>query len=207
MRLWGEDTGLCMQFIHGSYAFGAFLAPLIAKPFITEIPATNQRDGVFNISCSSIEASFCGNISLEALSEECNKTSSAVITVTNGNFSKCSVSEVDVDKYGWVYWIAAMVLVPPLLAFTYFAVRYEAIKCFKKCASRDKSKKSSSDCENKLQKTTSEMEENKSSSESATLKTYKYPAFFFLFWFMLFYVRVLVWRPGFYICCEEQSPV
>lgn len=36
MRLWKDNTGPCMQVVHFSFAFGAFVAPIIAKYFISE---------------------------------------------------------------------------------------------------------------------------------------------------------------------------
>ena len=146
MRLW-ENTGPCMQFLHASCAFGKFLAPLIAKPFITDIPDTQEdfnTSQVFNISCSNVWTSNCENIShvecacLDSITEVCNRTSSAVIDVyydTLSNQSNCSLIEEERDNisltYGWAYWISAMFFVVPLLVFTYYSIRYDMTHCFK----------------------------------------------------------------------------
>ena len=145
MRLWGEKSGPCMQFLHAAFAVGAFLAPLIAKPFITDIPDTQEdfnTSQVFNISCSNVWTSNCENISyvecacLDSITEVCNGTSSAVIDVyydTLGNQSNCSVIEERDNitlRYGWAYWISAMFFVVPLLVFTYYSIRYDMTHCF-----------------------------------------------------------------------------
>ena len=123
MRLWGEKSGPCMQFLHAAFALGAFLAPLISKPFITDIPDTLMEDLntslVFNVSCNSgsIWASNCEDMSTTVecvCSEVCNGTSSAVITVyydAYNNQSDCTIVEEQNDdialRYGWAYCILA----------------------------------------------------------------------------------------------------
>ena len=36
MKLWGHKSGPCLQFLHAAFSIGAFIAPLIAKPFIQD---------------------------------------------------------------------------------------------------------------------------------------------------------------------------
>ena len=57
MRLWGSKSGPCMQVLHFSWSFGAFIAPLIAKRFIREIPDDENQDDnstMYNLTCSDI---------------------------------------------------------------------------------------------------------------------------------------------------------
>ena len=225
MRLWGDKSGPCMQFLHAAFAVGAFLAPLIAKPFITDIPDPQEdfnTSQVFNISCSNVWTSNCENIShvecacLDSITEVCNQTSSAVIDVYYdmlSNQSNCSVINEELDnnitlRYGWAYWISAMFFVVPLLAFTYYSIRYDMTHCFKtrknegtegsqtnmaaenQDASQVELNKVADDNVELLEdsEVTVALEDSTASREPVALKTYKYPAFFLLFWFMLFYV-------------------
>ena len=229
MMLWGEKSGPYMQSLHAAFALGAFLAPLIAKPFITDIPDTLVEDLntslVFNVSCNpgSIWASNCEDMSTVkcVCTEVCNGTSSAVITVyydVYSNQSDCTIVEEQNDdfalRYSWAYWISAMFFVVPFLVFVYYSIRYDMMQCFnarKKVSpqgsqvegSQDGSEAEDSlkgsqgepneevDNKKKLLKDGSKsvvVEDSASSNESAHLKTYKYPASFLLFWFLLFYV-------------------
>ena len=215
MRLWGDKSGPCMQFLHAAFAMGAFLAPLIAKPFITDIPEDFNTSQVFNISCSNVWTSNCENIShvecacLDSITEVCNGTSSAVIDVyydTLSNQSNCSLIEEERDnislKYGWAYWISAMFFVVPLLAFTYYSIRYDMTHCFKTrknestegsptnmaAENQDASQVELNKVADDNVKLLEDTEDSTASREPVALKTYKYPAFFLIFWFMLFYV-------------------
>ena len=217
MRLWGEKSGPCMQLLHAAFAVGAFIAPLIAKPFITDITDSQEHHNtslVFNVSCtedcngSSNDSSSVECVCIDSISEACNTTRKGVINLyydVYSNQSNCSVIEGETLslQYGWAYWIAAMFLFVPLLPFVYFAVRYDLTQCFKTKVNRVQQEVDTGEVEDLLEEseetindtdTTSKSEEfveesNKSSSsESANLKTYKYPAFFLLFLFMLFYV-------------------
>ena len=223
MRLWGEKSGPCMQFLHAAFAVGAFLAPLIAKPFITDIPDTQEdfnTSQVFNISCSNVWTSNCENISyvecacLDSITEVCNGTSSAVIDVyydTLSNQTNCSLIEEHDNitlRYGWAYWISAMFFVVPLLVFTYYSIRYDMTHCFKMrknestggsqtntaTENEDTSQVELNEvADDKVElledsEVTVALEDSTPSRAPVTLKTYKYPAFSLLFWFMLCYV-------------------
>ena len=228
MRLWGEKSGPCMQVLHAAFALGAFLAPLIAKPFITDIPDTQENLNtslVFNISCSNAWTSNCDNISsvecacIDSIAEICSETSSAIVVLSTT--SNCSVIEEQTDsitlKYGWAYWISALFFVIPLLVFIYYSIRFDIIPRFKTNRNNDISKVGRQ-TEESLETTKAEespegsqvelnevaavdneklleedgnivvVKDSTSSKGPVVLKTYKYPAFFLLFWFMLFYV-------------------
>ena len=224
MRLWGDKSGPCMQFLHAAFAFGAFFAPLLAKPFIQDIPDSAEdlnTSLVFNVSCSDgnlTDFTFCDgrgsgsgcgtllSVCIDAVTEACNTTASGVVDIyydLYSNGSNCTVySSLEEENYnsnfGWAYWISAMSLVPPLLAFIYFAVRYDIVKqkCTKKAQgentleltlAEDKDSQElvnhNRDCNTELDSETSPKDDRK-----VKLKTYKFPAFALLFFFTLFYV-------------------
>jgi len=62
MRLWGEKVGPCMQLLHFAWALGAFFAPLISKPFISEegdgANGGNNLFQVSNLSCFDLHLHF-----------------------------------------------------------------------------------------------------------------------------------------------------
>ena len=109
MRMWGEKSGPCMQFLHAAFAFGAFIAPLITKPFIQDIP--NKDDDhdtslTFNVSCNNAlinirEAMLCnddvasvGCACVDAITDACNKTVTDTIIIyygTPSDASNCTV--------------------------------------------------------------------------------------------------------------------
>ena len=94
MRLWGDKSGPCLQFLHAVFAFGAFIAPLIAKLFIQDIPDTEEDYNTKLVSCNSgnlTEFPYCDDIEAVAcvcadtVTEVCNVTSSAFIKVSYEN--------------------------------------------------------------------------------------------------------------------------
>ena len=202
MRLWGNKSGPCMQFVHAAFALGAFIAPLIAKPFIQYIPNTEDDSNssfVFNVSCNVTETSDNRSVTCicdSTIAEICNKTASAAINIYYDNTSNCSVvsDESLTLRYGWAYWISAMFLVIPLTAFTYYAIRYDTTVCLKKKGAQGNNCLGiRQDEENKgllvngdAQKSITESITDTNSSN--TYATYKYPAFVLLFLFTFCYV-------------------
>ena len=198
MELWGDKSGPCMQLLHSAFAVGAFLAPLIAKPFITDISDNDDLNAslMFNFSCvnASKEWLNCTQVSaiecacLDLLTETCNTTSHTVINLyydVISNESNCSVIEEQGPislQYGWAYWISASFFIPPLVAFIYFAVRYDSFHClfFKTKATKANKEGDEETSMLILSEESNEIED--------TIKTYKYPAFSILFLFMIVYV-------------------
>ena len=210
MRMWGDKSGPCMQFLHASFAFGAFIAPLISKPFIQGIPDSDDEYNtslVFNVSCSDgnlTETSYCDDIDsvscvcMDTVTEVCNKTSTDVVNICYNmpsNESNCTVitdTENFTSQFGWAYWISAMILIIPLLAFIYFAIRHNIAGCWRKRISQEEEIAEDRDDQDLLNESTQDSTVSVStptpSSTDSALKTYKYPAFIILFCFMLCYV-------------------
>ena len=193
MRLWSDKSGPCLQFLHASVAVGAFIAPLIAKPFIRDISDGEDDYNtslVFNISCSSGNDSDCYDsipvacVCPDTVAAACNETHSGVVNIyysVAGN--NCMtipdiMDETFASDVGWVYWISAMILVPPLLAFLYFAVRCTfSSKRTLTVTIEEGEIRDKIDCDN-----------TKDVDLKQAIKTYKTPALVILFFFMMFYV-------------------
>ena len=227
MRLWGDKSGPCMQFLHASFAFGAFIAPLIAKPFIQDITDPEEdynTSFVFNITCNTgNETHLCNNTSSvecvcgDTVTEACNGTVSEVINIYYDDMyinQSCtlitdSVTEDVTLNFGWAYWISAMFLLIPLLAFIYFAIRYDFVNSVQVQMSQESEDEMSlikqsgdvisemnlvdgaNDDSSELAAKQDSHDDNEVSCLSDdvfTPKTYRYPAFFILFCFMLCYV-------------------
>ena len=188
MRLWGKKCGPCLQFLHAAFALGAFLAPLIAKPFITDIPDTLVEDLntslVFNVSCGqgSMQASNCKQPNpLSCIYDANNGTSNKAVQLP----SNCSVEEIGVEpvashlKFGWAYWISATFLVMPLFVFVYFTLRQSK--------STSKHNESGESLMKVANNTTGDRD-----SPLLVQRTYKYPALLILFCFMFCYIGLEV---------------
>ena len=192
-------SGPCMQCVHASFAFGAFIAPLIAKPFIQDVPnAEEDSNSSIHVSCNLTEMSYCNDKSSvtclcdDTISEACNKTASAAINIYYNNITNCSVVEDEsvTLQYGWAYWITAMFLIIPLISFTYYAIRYDTTFSLKrKRTQTDDSLEISQeeDGEDLLVNDDNE-QSNAITTSSKTYSTYKYPAFILLFLFTFSYV-------------------
>ena len=153
--MWGDKSGPSLQCLHAAYAVGAFISPLVAKPFLQDVSdsvGSGDRT-LLNVSCNLVagsmgfdsdaflcddyESSGCDLLPLclnTSLAEACSGTntsnsSSFYIQYDVNNVSNCTVvssTETQITLlFGWAYWISAMVLLPSALAFIYFAVRYD----------------------------------------------------------------------------------
>ena len=142
MPLWGDKSGPCMQILHFSWAFGAFIAPLIAKHFIQE-----QQDSDlpgYNITClelptqlpTPVSNSDCFqlfNITCKNLTSFAPMDSGVELNFANFNCTMNSDNEPS-SLFIYAYFITASLYLPSLAAFMYYAVRREYLQkcCFKK---------------------------------------------------------------------------
>ena len=110
MRLWGNKSGPCMQLLHFSWAFGAFVAPLIAKRFIQEV-----------------YSEFCRNFSSPLNVNELNTTGMNCLTEQNYTSDD---NDKPSSQFSYAYYVAASLLLPSLLAFVYYSLRRELfVRC------------------------------------------------------------------------------
>ena len=201
MRMWGDKSGPCMQVLHFAFALGAFFAPLIAKPFISEIEEGDtggSSSGLGNSTCSNIleQLDSSGNynnsldetIDCESLLETCsNLTSNYNLSVTTilttincSNETVPPTESSDEVFFGWAYWISASFFILPLFAYIYYAVTCELKRCFRK--ERDDAVPSTPSREE-----TETPEEDKKVAMKQSL-LYRIVIFTLLFLFMFFYV-------------------
>ncbi len=100
-----------MQVLHSAYAVGAFVAPLIAREFIsTKNEGTSNCTEIINTTSTTEGIGGCyNNIS------------------TNDTMASHS-------RFQDAYWISASLFFPPLLGFVFFAIRYDILRhrCLKK---------------------------------------------------------------------------
>ena len=215
MRMWGDKSGPCMQFLHFAFAFGAFIAPLISKPFISDvaIKETTNQSLVTTVSCANIslighttcnktDSSNCTLFSscMGVIANACNSSAAGTVNFQyepNGTMN-CSISatpQIKDLKFGWAYWIAGLFLIPPLLAFIYFALRHDSCKTKHQGSN---SKNAVQDMPPKEQElivagstNMSDLKSNKNcdeESQNTSSNTYKFPAYIIILLFMLFYV-------------------
>ena len=149
MRLWGSKSGPCMQVLHFSWAFGAFVAPLIAKHFIHE-PDDDSDKMSYNMTCSD----FWTNLSAPTVSvttppplpgitldcfllfaEVCQDLTNLSVEEAEepilADLNCTSTSTVEPpSQFKYAYFIAASLFVPSLSAFIFYAIRRE---CYGRC--------------------------------------------------------------------------
>ena len=127
MRIWKNNSGPVMQLIHSAYALGAFLAPLVAKPFLTENnPVNSTCTDLLNMhdmagSGGSHGTARCLAMILENCSNATNVEGSVDITVTIDCPNEPSL------YFAWAFWITTIPILIPLPAFVFYACRYQ---CF-----------------------------------------------------------------------------
>ena len=114
-----------MQLIHFAFALGAFLAPLIAKPFLSEVVSYT------NMSCAELmniydsgthNTSHCIAMTIENCSNASNmydSSSADIITI------QCPPEPS--LYFAWAIWITTIPLLIPLPAFIFYACRDQCI--------------------------------------------------------------------------------
>ena len=93
LKLWKEGSGPCMQVLHFAFGFGAFMSPLIAKPFISK--------------------------------EQDNQTGSG----WGEDYGRNQTDTSSGSRFEWAYWIVSSLFLPAMLAYAFYAVKYECVKC------------------------------------------------------------------------------
>ena len=114
-----------MQLIHFAFALGAFLAPLIAKPFLSE------EISYTNISCSELMnmyESSTHNIShcVAMVIENCSNVSSML----DGSADVLTDVHCRPEPslyFAWAFWITTIPLLIPLPGFIFYACRDQCI--------------------------------------------------------------------------------
>ena len=187
MPLWGKKSGPCMQILHFSWAFGAFIAPLIAKHFIQEQQETDLPE--YNITCLEVPTHLPGSIANSECFQLFNETCKS-LTWTAPVDSKMELSYADFNcttnsnnepstQFIYAYFITAALYLPSLAAFVYYAVRRH---CFQKCRFKEAivQKETSSD--------PSAAETESESSSNGYPLCYIITLFTLIFCFMFLYV-------------------
>ncbi len=100
MRLWKDKSGPCMQILHFAYAFGAFIAPLVAKQFISGDPSDSTDTS--NPLPLTTPTSIISNDTLPDSAES--------------------------FKFKYAYWILSLTYVPTLTTYAYFSVKFDFLK-------------------------------------------------------------------------------
>ena len=152
-----------MQLLHSAFALGAFLAPIISKPFLSEeISGTNSSNISFqlaNLTCPNnwngtqdfgsgeLLGMYVHNHTdcMELVNNTCfvltarsNLTREELTSVILDGLIDCSnvttMPSLQGDLIRWPYWISASFFILPLLAFAYYAIKFELMRC---CTVRD----------------------------------------------------------------------
>ena len=173
--MWGDKSGPCMQLLHFAFAFGGFCAPLIAKPFVSEVA---EEDGVDNVTDTTASSGNCSD-----------PMGQYGFSGMGMNLSlNCSPADTDSSPntllFGWAYWIAATFLILPLLAYLYYAAKLELLTASKCCQKKNTYSLSTEETESV---TPADREEQQGTIGKQSL-LYKSIIFTNLFLFMLFYV-------------------
>ena len=124
MNVWkNKDTGPIMQLIHFTFAFGAFLSPLIAKPFISE---DTENSISKNVSCTNISLFAFNSSCWNELTEMCNDTMPGSGNMEDGFITteNCTTSNHHLF-FGYSYWVTVIPLLIPLPPLMYYAFKQQ----------------------------------------------------------------------------------
>ena len=121
LKLWKEGSGPCMQVLHFAFGFGSFIGPLIAKTFISEEQDSQAGSGLGQETDTSSGSQF-------GWAQNQTDTSSG-------------------SRFGWAYWIVSLLFLPTMLAYAFYAVKYDSFKflCKKSLQSDDHKSDTSGD--------------------------------------------------------------
>ena len=173
MKVWkNRDTGPIMQLIHFTFAFGAFLAPLFSKPFISDSDSDAR-----NISCANISLSInstCWNNVYNMCTAEGSGQMADNFVIVNCSSSASSVF------FGYAYWISVIPLLIPLPPLLYYGFKQQCC-----CPVLFKTKKS-------LNVTAEDEITDEDSTKYPSSKVYTVTVLSLLFLFMAVYVGMEV---------------
>ena len=192
MPLWGDKSGPCMQILHFSWSFGAFIAPLIAKRFIHEQQDTTDLPG-YNFTClelpTQLPSSVTNSECFQSFSEMCKNLTltTPIDSEEELNFAdfNCTMNS-DIEpstQFIYAYFITASLYLPSLVAFVYYAAGRECLrKCCFKGAIAQKAESPSADSDPSTAEKASKSMSNKYSL------VYLIVLFALIFCFMFLYV-------------------
>ena len=173
MKVWkNKDTGPIMQFIHFTFAFGAFLAPLFSKPFISDSESVAR-----NISCANISTSInstCWNNVYNMCAAEGSGQMADIFVIVDCSSSASSMF------FGYAYWISVIPLLIPLPPLLYYGFKQQCC-----CPVLFKRKQS-------LNVTAEDETSDENSTKYPSSKVYIVTVLSFLFLFMAVYVGMEV---------------
>lgn len=110
IRMWKDKSGPCMQLLHFSFAFGAFMAPLIAKQFISVQQDTSNSTAIMPVTNGSSWAHGSGDSIMRNTSD----------------------TNIDDSQFRIAFWISSSMFIPTLLAFIFYTIRYDIMRHFSK---------------------------------------------------------------------------
>ena len=127
-----------MQVLHFAFGFGAFIAPLVAKDFISEEIelSSNFTDNLQNFTCYDISGESSGFLStdevtcLHTLNQTCNDN----VDVFNETFEDLLSNYCNGgngSQFMVAFWITASLFVLPFVAFLYYSIKLECCVCGK----------------------------------------------------------------------------
>jgi len=108
MRLWKDKSGPCMQVLHFSFALGAFIAPLIAKQFISEDASATED---FTSTMAPTLANF-----------------TTYTHLTTGSINNTLPDDTPSTRFRVAYWIVSATYLPTLAAYLYFAIKFDFLR-------------------------------------------------------------------------------
>lgn len=112
IRMWKDKSGPCMQLLHFSFAFGAFMAPLIAKQFISAQQDTSNSTAIMPVT---------------------NQTGSSWAHGSGDSIMRnTSDTNIDDSQFKIAFWISSSMFIPTLLAFIFYTIRYDIMRHFSK---------------------------------------------------------------------------
>eukprot|EP00049_Salpingoeca_infusionum_P020866 m.365456 g.365456 ORF g.365456 m.365456 type:complete len:548 (-) comp31491_c0_seq1:128-1771(-) len=140
LRLWGADCGPYLQALHFSFGLGAFLSPLITKPFLAPVP---HSTGLANFTCAAnastttpivpttaattitetITTAFTTTMSSHATA---TSSSSAAMTSARLTTTPATTASLPLEITSDIhipYWTAASCMIPGILVFLYLTFR------------------------------------------------------------------------------------
>ncbi len=200
-KLWRDKAGPCMQILHFCFAFGAFVAPLISKQFVSEqdeMDVMSDNDSI-PFPCEHIlnqTISFDEKVNLMMLDEinvdnisvcfnhvhdVCENLTTNILATLTDNCTLIYEDNEGIPNFALAYWIASSFFLPSLFAFIYFALTKDFNK---KCCKQFKKIEVSNESE-------ISMKENKKTSSTQPI-WFLIVMFTLLFIFFFLYVGLEV---------------
>ncbi|KAL5515102.1 hypothetical protein EMCRGX_G000224 [Ephydatia muelleri] len=131
LKVWDKRAGPYLQLIDFSYALGAFIAPLLAQPFLIQQQGSNAT----NVTCTSHDPANGSRCDAECWLGTCSQSNTTQQYYVILNETDWSLQLPPFPRFAWAYVIAVLPWLCALIPFAIISIRTDDFSVISSCHS------------------------------------------------------------------------